>query len=1429
MKKNSGEKGNKSLKKKKDRIYDLKMLVRILLTIIFVLAFLLLLIGTHTFFDKFENSHVFDYLGLAFILLLIVFLILLWIISSKIAKNISQNNILEMKKKMQIISKYNGTHALFFDIEKQVFEKEDSLEITKIGNIIDNENKNLVSIESIRAYIGNDIYDAYKYRIYNNETVENEDILAKQEDGKEIWYKVSAEIINDEKGKPLVLVVTYYDNTKRKEKEIYYNRSLKHIEKMIENNIIVIKYNLTKDILISMDTPDMFTDSGFQNINSRFEFFVNNYVYEEDKKAMKAFMNRDRLISQYFNGTNKEEMCYRYIQNDGVIKWHKCGMIMLTNPSDDDIMLFVTHMDIDEEKKKELEIIKRAQSDQLTGAFNRTTFISKFEELLHDAPNNNHALLMIDFDDFKGINDNYGHNAGDLILKTLYQNIKPIIREKDIIGRLGGDEFFIGLNSINQKGAKVIASRLCESLRWKLDNEKYATVSIGVAIYPKDGKTFEELYANVDKALYTAKKNGKKTYALYNTNNDDVINSLNDTINDCFDKTDQSIYQKVLENTQTYVVIYDVANDVFTFSMDYTNSPFSVYDNYFTRNTMINKGILSKEDSQKITNSIRYILSGEKEKDETLIKIKGKDNKWKWYRIYSSKIDGFNELNPKIILAIKDINNEMLNIQKVEYLETHDKLTGLINRETFFLKAKKMIDEHEPGYYVISCINIDNFKLINDQYGTEVGNSVLIRIAKAFTEISQKIGALASRSVSDHFAIIYPVKYIRSKIISDHHEYLRNKSLPNKTIKINIGKYIITDKNLSINSMYDRSLIAMKSLKGKLNVYEAIYDETMRDAIVYDQYILDNAKEALSNKEFKIWIQPQFNINNNNLIGGEVLVRWIHPSDGIIPPDKFIPLFERSGFIYEMDKYVWEQACILLNRWEKEKKKYTHLSINISRFDLLVNDFYDVITSLIEKYQINIDSLHLEITESTFADDDKNIFSIVKKLADYGFIIELDDFGKGYSSLNALNRLPVDIIKLDRSFLFDVNKQNKNEKILSSVVRMAKWQGMPVIAEGVETIEHADFLKHIGCDYVQGFLYAKPMPVQNYEIFAEKYQFGEYALNTPKDHSSKFKGSYEMASLDMFVFSDYAGAAFTVEYYNRKLEIMRANSACLKEMHWENAEESDLLSLNIRDYLLDDSLKNVYECVKKAILNNQTTSTNIKLYPLYKKLEPNTPINQSDIQYFHLTFRIIEKLNDRVILYCSFYNREGDAIAKENANSLEIENKLYDDIVKIISAPKSKVNMLYSMLKLIREYFDGTRIYLYEVDNKKRTYKNKYSDFIDQKDSEHASPKIYDPLQEYQWVDAFRQVDYLILPVEEPTEDFIKVQNALFEVNNVQKIFSYAIKKDGDVKIIISVDDPKINLENLSPFGTIERVLFNLVNQINYDEYKSRVNKKINK
>lgn len=485
----------------------------------------------------------------------------------------------------------------------------------------------------------------------------------------------------------------------------------------------------------------------------------------------------------------------------------------------------------------------------------------------------------------------------------------------------------------------------------------------------------------------------------------------------------------------------------------------------------------------------------------------------------------------------------------------YDSLTGLFNRSAFFLNAKEMLSSHPDTEYVIYRINIGSFKLINDIMGREVGDKMLTTIAFALRELIPAEGVLA-RFFADNFVMLLPGDTVSPEdIIETIKKSVSETQFINHDIQYYVGVYTVTDRDIKVEDMCDRASIACRSISGSFSNYIAYYDARMRDAMLDEQEIRDETHSAIAGGQFCIYYQPVYGLKSKKFVSAEALVRWKHPKKGIISPGKFIPMFERNGFIAELDLYVLEQVCKYQQKRREQGLDQFPISVNISRMSLYNPKLFDIISELTEKYGVDPKYFRIEITETAYNDNPTQLLDTVNKLREKCYPILMDDFGSGYSSLNTLKDIPIDLLKLDMKFMQGFESNDRVGTIVTAVARMAKWLNVPMLAEGVETKEQYVFLESIGCAYIQGFYFSKPVPEEEFtaliqsnvvtptDTVLEKYGIGEEVNELLGSNSTLTK-----------LISGAFGGLGIYELSDDKLEVIRVNEGYMQIMGYSPVE-----------------------------------------------------------------------------------------------------------------------------------------------------------------------------------------------------------------------------------------------------------------------------------
>lgn len=516
-------------------------------------------------------------------------------------------------------------------------------------------------------------------------------------------------------------------------------------------------------------------------------------------------------------------------------------------------------------------------------------------------------------------------------------------------------------------------------------------------------------------------------------------------------------------------------------------------------------------------------------------------------------------------------------LRRLKYIAEYDVLTGIYNKDKFFRSTEEMLRENPERKFVCISFDINRFQLVNSFYGTKEGDRLLKHIARTLQkEFSKRKYITYGRVEADIFAccMLYKDQEKVKSEIRRLNQRIRDYNL-NFDIVTTYGIYMVKDNQMPANTIYDRSRLAARQVKGNyINSY-AFYTEDLTKKLEDEQRITNEMNEALAEGQFVVYFQPKYNIRNNRLSGAEALVRWKHPKEGMVSPGLFIPVFERNGFVTKLDYYVWEQVCILLRKWMDQGITPRPISVNVSRVNLYNPKLVDMLCDLTEKYDLPRNLLQLELTESAYTDNPQVIKETMKRLHERGFIVLMDDFGSGYSSLNTLKDIQVDILKIDMKFFEKSEIQGRGENITASVVRMAKWLHMPTIAEGVEEKEQVDFLRSIGCEFVQGYYFAKPMPADEYEKIAKENNVFMEKEMEEGDPAALLGLDSRMETM----FSNVMQAIGIYEYSGNEVELIRVNNAFYELFGWE---DKALHSDHLFDVIREEDRPVVMETMRKA-------------------------------------------------------------------------------------------------------------------------------------------------------------------------------------------------------------------------------------------------------
>ncbi|MBQ7670332.1 MAG: EAL domain-containing protein [Clostridia bacterium] len=436
----------------------------------------------------------------------------------------------------------------------------------------------------------------------------------------------------------------------------------------------------------------------------------------------------------------------------------------------------------------------------------------------------------------------------------------------------------------------------------------------------------------------------------------------------------------------------------------------------------------------------------------------------------------------KVILARILRTVELSEDRETLRFTERDHLTGLYNKEFFYRYAAQLDLYHKDEPTDAILFDVNRFHTYNDRYGKARGNELLKRIAYNAMTYVKESGGIVCRSAADTF-MLYCRHVDDYETLLDRLSADLDVSFGENRVRLRMGVYVNADKTIDIERRFDRAKMAADTARDNLAAPIAFFDHSMREAEILDEQLIDDFQTAIREKQFTVFYQPKYNVKAEKpvLNSAEALVRWRHPTLGLVSPGTFIPLFEKNGLIQELDHYVWSQAASQIKDWKERLKVSLPVSVNVSRIDLYDPDLTDKLLTIAKTNGLAPEDLLLEITESAYTEKTEQIITTVKKLRAIGFRIEMDDFGSGYSSLSMLSKMPIDALKLDIQFIRSAFKEQTDTRLLEAMIGLADSFEVPTIAEGVETDEQFAALKAMGCDIIQGYYFSRPLPADEFE------------------------------------------------------------------------------------------------------------------------------------------------------------------------------------------------------------------------------------------------------------------------------------------------------------------------------------------------------------
>lgn len=1104
-------------------------------------------------------------------------------------------------------------------------------------------------IDIIEPYDRNNLLSQIKnFKVTTNKIAIEYKIIKK--DGTKCSVALTGEYLEDFFNIPIYqCIVTDMTEYKKVLNDLELEKEQYDIISKMSDEIIFEYYIKNDHMVISEKYKETF-NVDFSGENFIKNLIKNNTIHKEDiKKFIKTIKNIKNS-----DGFIRDEIRIKNIFGD--YNWASYQGFII-NDAEDNIYKIVGKISNIDKFKKEIEELKeKSRRDPLTKVYNKATIETIVNDAIEKYPKNKHALFIIDVDNFKGVNDTFGHIFGDAVLKNIANNICNICGEQDFMGRIGGDEFVLFLQNVQDfEYITNMANEVCNVFRrvYQIQNREHKiSASIGISTYAEDGKSYTELLAKADIAVYNSKNEGKDRYKIYNesmqhislldtrkVNNEEdelrnfkrrsvyenvlitisemflQIKNMHATINlilsticksycisrayifevcennnfmfNTYEWCDDNVKplikekQKIPFNEEEFLEAYNEKpflyynckedlekNDIiasYMYEKDKINLYFSCYfmeqgkvkgligfeiynneymwdeeeiegaflvarligtqilkdklDKKLNTESQINDAIVNnqqlytyivKEDTFEMVyfnDKIDKIIPDAKigdicykqkgyNKHCNYCPIRGSiqhldNNSTKyfceiadmWLGATSTKIKWIDGTDAYIVCA-RDIS------EYIEQINYTDSLTGIPSITKFKIQANNILNniEYSDYNYCLVYMDIDKFKYINDTFGYVRGDDVLKTFAMILYEGIRE-NEIFCRFNDDRFLAIIRYKsedeiLLRLNTINKKIEKMKKLFFSDMKLTIICGLYKINKEDKDLNAIIDKANIARKSIKGSHKSGYAIYNKEMNETTLKEKMIEGRMSYALKNDEFLTYLQPKFDLFTNKICGAEALVRWKQKNGKMIYPNDFIPIFEKNGFIVNLDLNMYEKVFKKMKQWLDDGLDVVPISLNVSREHTASFDFVKKILNLINRYNIPSSLVEFELTESIFATDLAYLNDFIQEIRKSGFKVSIDDFGSAYSSLNLLKEIDVDVIKLDKGFLTsqkDFENNNKDKIVIEYIVKMAKELNLQVVCEGIETQQQIDLLKEIGCKIGQGYIFSEPISIEQFE------------------------------------------------------------------------------------------------------------------------------------------------------------------------------------------------------------------------------------------------------------------------------------------------------------------------------------------------------------
>ncbi len=757
------------------------------------------------------------------------------------------------------------------------------------------------------------------------------------------------------------------------------------------------------------------------------------------------------------------------------------------------IVMLVNHTSMEKwEKKAEKERDEAktiALTDPLTGVKSKHAFLYREKEIdasIASGTADVFAVVVCDVNGLKVINDTLGHKAGDEYIRSASKMICDIFQHSPVF-RIGGDEFVVILRDRDYFIRKELVLALHDrSVEHISKNE--VVISGGLSEYnPGADSSFHDVFERADTLMYEEKKLLKGMGAI---SREDAETAAKPIFTEDEDAEIMHLKRHILIVEDEHInqmILGNMLGD--SYQVLYASDGIEALEQVRLHKDDLAIVLLDLQMPQMSGMEVLKVMKEEEELKGIPVIVMTADQSAEVDCLKIGAIDFIPKPYPSIEIVQTRVNRciELSEKRNIINSTERDSLTNLLNFD-YFLRYVRMYDQHYHDMPMDAIVlDVNHFNMLNERYGKQYGDSVLSRIGKRVRQISREIGGVSCRRGGDTFFIYCPHREDYEGILDKASEGLVDEDVSKNRVRLRMGVYSQVDKSLQIERRFDYAKIAANTARSGYRKAVGIYDTKMHEAELFRERLLEDFRPSLENNRFMVYFQPKYDIRPENpvLASAEALVRWDHPELGMISPGVFIPLLEENGLILDLDQFVWREAAARIRDWKNRFGFAVPVSVNVSRIDMLTPNLKSIFKEILEENDLSPDDLMLEITESAYTGNSDQVISTAKELRGMGmgFRIEMDDFGTGYSSLGMLSHLPIDALKLDMSFIRSAFGENRDVRMIELIIDIADYLHVPIVAEGVETEEQYMVLKAMGCEYVQGYYFSKPVPPEEFDHF----------------------------------------------------------------------------------------------------------------------------------------------------------------------------------------------------------------------------------------------------------------------------------------------------------------------------------------------------------